>query len=146
MDGDTLVVGCPGDNSLDENDANDGPNDIGSAYVFVHANGTWTQRAYLKSHDPRPNQAFASRLAISGDTVVVTSFKDNSCGAGVNDFTTTYTCADVGSAHGKKILFRNDYFQIRFIFVFFFKLKYFIILFIYYYFIFPFFFVYSFCS
>jgi hypothetical protein len=59
VDGNTLVVGAPSDESV---------------YVYTRANGTWTQQAYLKA--PRTG-AFGSAVAVSGDTLVVGAYRDS---------------------------------------------------------------------
>lgn len=39
----------------------------GAVYVYVHANGGWSQQAYLKASNTGANDWFGSRLALSGD-------------------------------------------------------------------------------
>ncbi|HEX7312418.1 MAG TPA: Calx-beta domain-containing protein [Pyrinomonadaceae bacterium] len=64
--GDTAVVGAP------EDDANQFQN-RGSAYVYVRANGAWTQQQKLLVPDPTIGDRFGTSVAINGDTIVVGS-------------------------------------------------------------------------
>jgi len=61
---DTIVVGAPKDDTAAGMDA-------GSAYVFVHSNGQWSQQATISPPDAVANDQFGSSVAISGDTIVV---------------------------------------------------------------------------
>lgn len=66
IDGDTALVGAPGDNS-------GGVEATGAAYVFVRSGGTWTQQAKLV---PRQAEAFGqagAEVAISGNLAVFTA-------------------------------------------------------------------------
>ncbi|MCX7633171.1 MAG: FG-GAP repeat protein, partial [Turneriella sp.] len=51
----------------------------GAVYVFQRAaNGDWYQDAYIKSSNAEQNDAFGSALAISGATLVVGAFQEDS--------------------------------------------------------------------
>src|SRR5262249_17365498 len=57
------VNGNEGDNSAP---------DTGAAYVFVRQGTNWSQQAYLKPSNTKPDQFLGfSSVAVSGDTVVV---------------------------------------------------------------------------
>lgn len=75
IDGSTAVVGAFEDEA--------GPFiNRGSAYVFVRdATGTWVQQAKLEPSISTNVQSFGRSVDISGDTVVVGSFNDDSAGA-----------------------------------------------------------------
>lgn len=82
ISGDTMVVGAPYEDSStggvnttpDEAAANSG-----AAYVFVRsATGAWTQQAYLKASNPGAGDLFGYSVAISGDTIVVGAFNEDS--------------------------------------------------------------------
>ena len=79
LDGDTLVVGAPGEQSgasgvgADQND-NSIPSGSGSGAVYVFTrdnNDEWTQQEYIKASNTDAFDAFGSRVAISGDSFVV---------------------------------------------------------------------------
>jgi FG-GAP repeat/Cadherin-like domain/Putative Ig domain len=83
LSGDTLIVGTPVhpasvqtlSGSIEE--PVDGP---GAAYVFVRSGTTWTQQAELTAADGAAGDFFGVRVAISGDTAVVASNKQNTNG------------------------------------------------------------------
>ncbi len=64
IDGDTAVIGAPGDDV--------GPDsDRGSAYVFTRSGAEWTQSAQLFAPGRGDNILFGRSVAISGNTIVV---------------------------------------------------------------------------
>jgi len=63
IDGDTLVVGSPSDETSNETNA-------GSAHVFTRQRGTWDEQATLTVDDGGDGLFFRS-LSLSGDTVLV---------------------------------------------------------------------------
>lgn len=84
IDGDTIVVGSPKEQSLDPTlrFGNDASSDntgvsIGAVYVFKRTGTTWAQEAYLKSHIPAANDQFGSEIGITGDTLVVGVSQDD---------------------------------------------------------------------
>lgn len=65
VSGDTMVVGCSGDDSLVDAKG-------GAAYVFVRdALGVWTQQAKLVPADGFESDLFGAAVAIEGSTIVV---------------------------------------------------------------------------
>ena len=72
ISGDTMVVGA----SNYDTTPNTGIN-IGRAYVFVRTNGTWTQQAQLQASDGASGDEFGYSVAISGETIVVGSWRSN---------------------------------------------------------------------
>jgi uncharacterized repeat protein (TIGR01451 family) len=66
MEGDTLVVGAPGD------DLSSGRG-RGSAYVFVRTGGGWTLQQKITASDVSPVSAFGASVAVSGDTIAVST-------------------------------------------------------------------------
>jgi FG-GAP repeat len=69
IDGDTIVVGCPG-----EGDAN--IPFAGAAYVFVRDRSNWVLHQKLLLPDVRFGVGFGGAVAISGDSIVVTASGD----------------------------------------------------------------------
>jgi len=66
MENDTAVVGAPGDSK-----------NSGSAYIFVRAEGSWTQEAKLAADDEAGQyEKFGQAVAISGKSVVVGAPED----------------------------------------------------------------------
>jgi len=72
IDGDTMVVGA----NLFDTTPTTGIN-IGKAYVFVRTGANWTQQAALQAADGAAGDEFGSSVAISGDTIVVGSWRSN---------------------------------------------------------------------
>ena len=75
--GDMIVVGAMQEDSnakgVNGNQDNNSAQAAGAAYVFARSNGKWSQQAYLKASNTNPNDNFGQRLAIFGNTVVVTA-------------------------------------------------------------------------
>lgn len=87
-DGDTLVVGAiredsaatgVGGNQFDNNGERSG-----AAYVFVRNGGTWVQQAYLKASNTGAFDYFGTSVAVSGDTIAVGAWEEDSASTGVN--------------------------------------------------------------
>jgi hypothetical protein len=70
INGDTIVVGAPGDSGA-------AGFAQGSAYVFVRSGGVWTQQQKLFASDAAVTDNFGDSMAISGDTVVVGAPSDD---------------------------------------------------------------------
>lgn len=91
IDGDTIVVGAPYEDSnattVDGDPTNDAATDAGAAYVFVRSGGTWVQQAYLKASNAEAGDFFGSAVAVSGDTIVVGAPSEDSPATGVNGTT-----------------------------------------------------------
>lgn len=65
VDGDTVVVGAPGDDTT-------GGIDTGSAYVFVRdGSGGWSQEAKLTATDGSASDSFGSAVSASGDRSLI---------------------------------------------------------------------------
>ncbi|HYF61227.1 MAG TPA: hypothetical protein VD886_00345, partial [Herpetosiphonaceae bacterium] len=88
LDGDTLVVGAPYEDSGaagvngDQND--NSVSESGAAYVFVRTAAGWSQPAYLKASNPGVSDFFGYSVAVSGDTIVVGAVAEASASPGVN--------------------------------------------------------------
>ena len=63
---------------------NESASDAGAAYVFVRSGTTWSQQAYLKASNTGADDYFGSSVAVSGDTVVVGAYGEDSSTTGVN--------------------------------------------------------------
>ncbi|RYI27790.1 MAG: hypothetical protein EON48_06055 [Acetobacteraceae bacterium] len=92
VSGDTVVVGAnledsstTGVNSTPNDDGN--ASSSGAAYVFARSGSAWTQEAYLKPAavgTSQVNDQFGYSVAVSGDTVVVGAWLEDSSSLGVN--------------------------------------------------------------
>ena len=89
LDGDTLAVGAPGEDSratgVGGDQLDDSASNSGAAYVFERSGGSWSQAAYLKAskNDGGPDE-FGHSVALEGDTLVVGARRDQSGATGVN--------------------------------------------------------------
>jgi hypothetical protein len=85
---DTLVVGAPGEDSSAtgvDGDQDDNIRDYsGAAYVFTRTGSDWTQQAYLKASNTGQIDAFGHSVALSGDTVAVGAYGEDSGSTGVD--------------------------------------------------------------
>jgi len=72
VDGDTLVVGAPfEDSNATGGQADNTADGAGAVYVFVRNDTGWSQQAYLKASNAESGDQFGVSVAISGDTLVV---------------------------------------------------------------------------
>jgi len=81
--GDTIVVGAV----LEDSSADGGQGDnsalyAGAAYVYTRVGGSWSQGAYLKASNAEFGDLFGNSVAISGDTIVVGAYGEDSSAAG----------------------------------------------------------------
>jgi hypothetical protein len=102
VSGDTVVVGAYGEDSnaigVNGNQADNSESNAGAAYVFVRSGTTWTQQAYLKASQVKTGDNFGLSVAVSGDTVVVGAFYEDSSTTGVNS-TPNEGAPDSGAAY-----------------------------------------------
>jgi hypothetical protein len=101
--GDTMVIGAPFENSsatgVNGNQANNSAADSGAAYVFVRNGTNWSQQAYLKASNTGAGDNFGWSVAVSGETIVVGAYKEDSNATGVNGSQTNNSFADSGAAY-----------------------------------------------
>jgi pimeloyl-ACP methyl ester carboxylesterase len=106
ISGDTMVVGAYLEDSSTTG-VNSTPNnselDAGAAYVFVRSGSSWTQQAYLKASDPSSTSGignyFGYSVAISGDTLVVGAYSEDSSATGVNGAESNDDAPNSGAAY-----------------------------------------------
>ena len=88
MDGDTLVVGAPGEDSQAlgiGGDQTDNSNaDSGAVYVFVKNGAAWSQQAYIKASNTDQSDRFGSSVSLSGNTLAVGAVGESSNATGVD--------------------------------------------------------------
>ena len=88
VSGDTVVVGAFRESSAatgvngDQRDNSSWRS--GAAYVFVRNGAVWSQEAYLKASNTDPQDFFGCSVSISGDTIVVGAYGEDSTATGVN--------------------------------------------------------------
>ncbi len=79
-DGNTLVVGAPGEASartgvtagiVDETTAGNAAPGAGAVYVYTRSGTTWTQQAYIKASNPGAGDQFGTSVALSSDGITL---------------------------------------------------------------------------
>jgi hypothetical protein len=87
ISGGTIVVGSLEEASsatgIGGNQADNGASRSGAAYVFVGSGSSWTQSAYVKATNTEAVDAFGYFLDVSGDTIVVGAYSEDSGATGV---------------------------------------------------------------
>ena len=103
VSGDTVVVGAHSEDSNASGVNGDQTNNLasgaGAVYVFVRTAGAWSQQAYLKASNTDVQDYFGTSVAISGDTVVVGAYFEDSFATGVNGIQTNNATTNAGAAY-----------------------------------------------
>jgi len=109
VSGDTVVVGASLEDSnatgVNDNQSDNSASASGAAYVFTRSGTTWTQQAYLKASNTETSDRFGFSVAVSGDTVVVGAYQEDSNATGVNDNQSDNSAANAGAAY---VFFRSS--------------------------------------
>ena len=88
VSGDVLVVGARGEASnatgVNGNQGDNSAPKAGAAYVFVRNGTSWSQEAYLKASNTDAEDWFGKSVAVSGETVVVGAYLEDSSAKGVD--------------------------------------------------------------
>jgi hypothetical protein len=100
---DTLVVGAAGESSnarnVNGNQSDNSAPNSGAAYVFLRSGTNWVQQAYLKASNAEANDEFGDRVAMSGDTIVVSAGGESSSATGVNGNQSNNNATSSGAAY-----------------------------------------------
>ncbi len=103
LDGDTLVVGAPEEDSdatgIDGDQSNNLGSDSGAVYVFTRTDDTWTQQAYIKASNAEIGDLFGYSVDISGDTLAVGALIEDGGSTGVNGNENSNTSFRSGAAY-----------------------------------------------
>jgi len=99
----TIVVGALGEASnaasLNGDQTNNSSPQSGAAYVFVRTSGKWSQQAYLKASNTDAGDEFGSSVAVTGDTLVVGAWLEDSNATGVNGDQANNSAAAAGATY-----------------------------------------------
>ncbi len=86
--GETVVVGAVGESSnatgVNGDQSNNAASLAGAVYIFTRSAGVWSQQAYLKASNTEAYDYFGNSVAVSGETVVVGAYFEDSNATGVN--------------------------------------------------------------
>ncbi|MEM8711163.1 MAG: FG-GAP repeat protein, partial [Planctomycetota bacterium] len=103
VSGDTVVVGSPHEASvstgINGDQSSNAFTEAGAAYVFERSGATWTQEAYVKASNADDFDLFGSSVAVSGDTIVVGAFREDSGSTGVNGVQNSSAATNSGAAY-----------------------------------------------
>jgi len=89
LSGDTLAVGAIGEDSaatgIDGDQADNSADGAGAVYVFTRdPAGVWSQQVYLKASNTGARDHFGRSVALSGDTLAVGAFLEDSAATGID--------------------------------------------------------------
>lgn len=103
IDGDTLVVGAPFEDSnatgTNGDESNNSVTNAGAAYVFTRTETTWAQQAYLKASNPDVEDYFGFDVQVSDDTIVVGAPYEDSNATVVNGNESDDSVMNAGAAY-----------------------------------------------
>ncbi|HEX8999364.1 MAG TPA: hypothetical protein VGB07_05660, partial [Blastocatellia bacterium] len=103
VSGDTVVIGARNESSnatgINGNQTDNSAMISGAAYVFIRSGVTWTQQAYLKASNTGTGDMFGYSVSVSGDTVVVGAWSEDSNATGINGDQTNNLGFDSGAAY-----------------------------------------------
>jgi hypothetical protein len=103
ISGDTIVVGANGERStstgVNGDQTNNSALDVGAAYVFVRSGTAWSQQAYVKASNAEAFDNFGWSVAISGDTIVIGAYGEDSNATGVGGNQANNSAIGAGAAY-----------------------------------------------
>jgi hypothetical protein len=103
LSGDTLAVGAPFEGSasqgVDGDEDDDSAASSGAVYVFRRTGTSWQQEAYVKASNSDANDEFGSSVALSGDTLAVGAYQEDSASEGVGGAQDDDSAADSGAVY-----------------------------------------------
>jgi hypothetical protein len=114
ISGETIVVGAPGESSNQTTISNGSTASAdnttigaGAAYVFVRSGSTWSHQAYLKALNTDAQDSFGFAVAISGDSVVVGAFSEDSSQTTITNGSSASADNSAPSAGAAYVFVRN---------------------------------------
>jgi hypothetical protein len=101
---DTVVVAADEEDSnatgVNGDQANNDAPSAGAAYVFIRSGGVWSQQAFLKASNTEAADRFGeASIAVSGDTIVVSAWDEDSNATGVNGDQANNDAPSAGAAY-----------------------------------------------
>ncbi|MGE5181669.1 MAG: integrin, partial [Acidobacteriota bacterium] len=91
LDGDTLAVGAPGDDTLASNG--------GALYVFTRTAAAWSQQGKLYAPNAAADDQLATTVALAGDLVLAGAALEDGGAAGLDGDQTDLSVMDAGAAY-----------------------------------------------
>ncbi|ACY13502.1 cadherin-like beta sandwich domain-containing protein [Haliangium ochraceum] len=103
MSGDILAIGAlhedSGATGVNGNQNDNSAADSGAVYVFRRTGGGWLQEAYLKASNAGAGDLFGHRVAVSGDTLVVGAYAEDSGARGADGDQGDDSAVDSGAVY-----------------------------------------------
>jgi hypothetical protein len=103
LSGDTLAVGAEGESSsatgINGNQSDNSASFAGAVYVFQRTGTTWAQQAYIKASNTAADGRFGTSVALSGDTLAVGAYGEDSGAIGVNGNQFDNSASDAGAVY-----------------------------------------------
>jgi trimeric autotransporter adhesin len=103
VDGDTLVVGAPFEDSgatgIGGNQADASAPDSGAVYVFTRTAGIWSQQAYAKASNTNPDDGFGFSVDVAGHILIVGARNEDSAATGIDGDQSDNSSPDSGGAY-----------------------------------------------
>jgi hypothetical protein len=103
LSGDTLAVGAAREGScattINGGQADNGCPLGGAIYVFIRANDTWSQRAYVKASNTEAGDGFGNSIAVSGSKLAIGAPGESSCASGIDGNQSDNNCLQAGAMY-----------------------------------------------
>ncbi len=100
---DTLAVGAFGEGSaatgINGDQADNFASGSGAVYVFRRSGTSWAQEAYLKASNTGAGDRFGSSLALSGNTLAIGAYLEDSAATGINGDQTDNAASNSGAVY-----------------------------------------------
>jgi len=103
LSGDTLAVGAYREDSkatgIDGDENDNSLADAGAVYVFIRDGTVWSQQAYIKASNTGSGDRFGYSLALSGDTLAVGAYREQSKATGIDGDESDNSLTDAGAVY-----------------------------------------------
>lgn len=103
ISGDIIIVGAEGESSnatgINGDQSINSAFDSGAAYIFRHNGSAWAQEAYVKASNTGSSDRFGNSVAVSGNTVVVGAYQEDSNATGINGDGSNNSASASGAAY-----------------------------------------------
>ena len=105
IDGNTLVVGAYGEDSVDtgiNGEASDNSaNEAGAVYLFSRTGSNWSQKSYIKASNTEADDRFGHSVVLSadGNSLAVSTDKESSAATGINGDTSDNSVNSAGAVY-----------------------------------------------
>ncbi|MGB7932931.1 MAG: cadherin-like beta sandwich domain-containing protein, partial [Gammaproteobacteria bacterium] len=103
LSGDTLAVGAYREDSnatgIDGDENDNSMVDSGAVYVFIRNGTVWSQQAYIKASNTGSGDRFGYSLALSGDTLAVGAYREESNATGIDADKSDNSLTEAGAVY-----------------------------------------------